>query len=351
MLLSHQLSRFKTLPTKLILIISLESEIYMKKGLDTIVIALGGNAFQTKGDRGVAEDYWRNAYTAAELIARLIEENYSVVVTHGNGPQVGIIAEWMSLGLKEKNIPPMPLDVAGAMSQGWLGYMLQQALYNKLVEKKLLGSKVRGVLTIITQTLVDRNDPAFNDPIKYIGPWYSKEEAEKLSRELGWVFKPDPRGGYRRVVPSPDPMGQIEIDAIKMLVEQGFIVIADGGGGIPVYRDENSLLHGLEAVIDKDLGAERMASALRADVLLILTDVEKAFLNYGTPSAKPLDVVKVSEALKYYREGHFKPGSMGPKILAGIRFVQNGGKMAVIAHLKQAYEALKGNAGTRIIPD
>ncbi|ADV64478.1 carbamate kinase [Desulfurococcus mucosus DSM 2162] len=318
---------------------------------DTIVIALGGNAFQTKGDKGTAEEYWRNAYTAADLIVRLVEEKYGVVVTHGNGPQVGIIAEWMSLGLKNKNIPPMPLDVAGAMSQGWLGYMLQQALYNKLAEKKLLGSLVKGVVTVITQTLVDRNDPAFKDPTKYIGPWYEKDEAEKLSKELGWVFKPDPRGGYRRVVASPDPIGQVEIDAIKTLVEQGFIVIADGGGGIPVYRGDDGLLHGVEAVIDKDLGAERMASALEADVLLILTDVEKAYLNYGTPNAKPLDVLRVSEALKYYREGHFKPGSMGPKILAGVRFVQNGGKMAVIAHLKQAYDALKGNAGTRIIPD
>jgi len=323
----------------------------VNKGGDTIVIALGGNAFQSKGDKGTAEEYWRNAYVAAELIVKLIEEGYSVVVTHGNGPQVGIIAEWMNLGLKEKNIPPMPLDVAGAMSQGWLGYMLQQALYNKLVEKKLLGSKVKGVVTIVTQTLVDKNDPAFKDPTKYIGPWYDKDEAEKLAKELGWVFKPDPRGGFRRVVASPDPIGQVEIDAIKTLVENGFIVIADGGGGIPVYRDENGLIHGVEAVIDKDLGAERMASALNADILLILTDVDKAYINYGTPDAKPLDVVKVSEALKYYKEGHFKPGSMGPKILAGVRFVQNGGKIAIIAHLKHAYEALKGTTGTRIIPD
>lgn len=315
-----------------------------------IVVALGGNAFQTKGDKGTPEEYWRNAYTAAEFISMLIEEGYEVVITHGNGPQVGIIAEWMMSGYKEKGIPPMTLDIAGAMSQGWLGYLLQQALYNKLREKGLLGTKVKGVVTIVTQTLVDRNDPAFSDPTKYIGPWYEKVEAEKLAREFGWVFKPDPRGGYRRVVPSPDPQRQIEIDAIKLLAKNGFVVIADGGGGVPVYFDEKGNLRGVEAVIDKDLGAERMASAIGADILLILTDVEKAYLNYGREDQKPLDVITASEALEYYKQGHFKPGSMGPKILAGIRFVKNGGKVAIIAHLQKAYEAIKGLTGTRIVP-
>ncbi|MCY0868371.1 MAG: carbamate kinase [Desulfurococcus sp.] len=315
-----------------------------------IVVALGGNAFQSKGDKGTAEDYWRNAYTAASLIARLVDEGYSIVVTHGNGPQVGIIAELMSLGLKEKGIQPMPLDVAGAMSQGWLGYMLQQALYNELARRRLLGSKVKGVVSIITQTLVDAGDPAFKNPSKYIGPWYSSVEAEKLSRELGWVFKPDPRGGYRRVVASPDPVVQVEVEAVKTLVDQGFMVIASGGGGVPVYRDERGFIHGVEAVIDKDLAAERLATALGARILVILTDVDRVYLNYGTPEAKPLSVLKASEALRYYEEGHFKPGSMGPKVLAAVRFIANGGEMAVIAHLNQAYEALRGEAGTRIVP-
>jgi carbamate kinase len=317
---------------------------------EVIVVALGGNAFQSKGDKGTVEEYWKNAYTSAEFIARLIGEGYGVVVTHGNGPQVGIIAEWMMAGLKEKNLPPMSLDIAGAMSQGWLGYLLQQALYNKLLEKNLMGKLVKGVVTIVTQTLVDKNDPAFKDPTKYIGPWYEKEEADKLAKEFGWVFKPDPRGGYRRVVPSPDPVKQVEIEAIQKLVNDGFIVIADGGGGIPVYMDDDGKLHGVEAVIDKDLGAERMATAVGADILLILTDVEKVYLNHGKPDAKPIDQMTASEALKYYKEGHFKPGSMGPKVLAGVRFVQNGGKLAIIAHLSQAYEAIKGSAGTRIVP-
>lgn len=315
-----------------------------------IVIALGGNAFQSRGDKGTPEEYWRNAYMAAEFISKLIEEGYEVVITHGNGPQVGIIAEWMMSGYKEKDIPPMTLDIAGAMSQGWLGYLLQQALYNKLREKGLLGIKVRGVVTVVTQTLVDRNDPAFSDPTKYIGPWYEKEEAEKLAREFGWAFKPDPRGGYRRVVPSPDPQKQVEIDAIKLLARSGFVVIADGGGGVPVYFDEKGELRGVEAVIDKDLGAERMASAIGADILLILTDVERAYLNYGKEGQEPLDELTANEALEYYKQGHFKPGSMGPKILAGIRFVKNGGKIAIIAHLQKAYEAIRGQTGTRIVP-
>jgi len=314
-----------------------------------VVVAFGGNAFQSKGDKGTVEDYWRNAYRAAETIVRLVEEGYRVVVTHGNGPQVGILAELMMMGYKERNIPPMTLDIAGAMTQGWLGYILQQAIYNKLKEKGLLGTKVKGVVTVVTQTLVRGDDPDFKDPSKYIGPWYEKEEAEKLSRELGWVFKPDPRGGYRRVVPSPDPIIQVEIEAIKKLVESGFIVIADGGGGVPVVEDGGKL-RGVEAVIDKDLGAERMATALGANILLILTDVDAAYINYGTPNAKPIREITASEALKLYREGHFKPGSMGPKVLAGIRFVQNGGELAIIAHLNKALEAIRGESGTRILP-
>lgn len=314
-----------------------------------VVIALGGNAFQSKGEKGTVEEYWRNAYTAADAIVKLVEEGYKVVVTHGNGPQVGILAELMTLGMKYKGIPPMTLDIAGAMTQGWLGYILQQALYNKLKERGLLHSRVKGVVTVVTQNMVRANDPDFRDPSKYIGPWYEKEDAEKLTREYGWVFKPDPRGGFRRVVPSPDPIMQVEIDAIRLLVENDFIVVADGGGGVPVI-DESGRIRGVEAVIDKDLGAERMATALRADILMILTDVEYAYLNYGTCEAIPLKTLKASEALKYYNEGHFKPGSMGPKVLAAIRFVQNGGKLAIIAHLRNAIEALRGESGTRIVP-
>ncbi len=317
-----------------------------------IVVAFGGNAFQTKGERGTPENYWKNAYKSAEFLVKILEEGYKVAITHGNGPQVGIIAEWMLAGKKLKNLEVMTLDIAGAMSQGWLGYLIQQSLYNKLKEKGLLNNgKIKGVVTIVTQTIVEKDDPAFQNPTKYIGPWYDEEEAKKLAKEFGWTVKPDPRGGWRRVVPSPDPKGHVEIEAIKRLLDEGFIVIASGGGGIPVYFDEKGWLHGVEAVIDKDLAGERLATAIGAGTFMILTDVEKVYLNYGTPQQKPIDVMTVSEAEKYYKEGHFKPGSMGPKVLAAIRFIKNGGKQAIIAHLSQAYEALKGKAGTRIIPD
>ena len=314
-----------------------------------LVVAFGGNAFQTKGEKGTPEDYWRNAYRSAEFLIKIIEEGYKIAITHGNGPQVGIIAEWMMAGLKLKNLPPMTLDIAGSMTQGWLGYLIQQSLYNKLLEKGLLGKKVKGVVTVVTQVLVDKGDPAFQNPTKYIGPWYEEAEAKKISKELGWVMKPDPRGGWRRVVPSPDPIGPVEIEAIKRLVSEGFIVIASGGGGIPVVK-EDGVLKGVEAVIDKDLAGERLATALGASTFLILTDVEKVYLNYGMPDQKPIDTMTVSEAKKYLEEGHFKPGSMGPKILASIRFIENGGKVAIIGHLKKAYEALKGVSGTRIVP-
>ena len=314
-----------------------------------LVVAFGGNAFQTKGEKGTPEDYWRNAYRSAEFLIKIIEEGYKIAITHGNGPQVGIIAEWMMAGLKLKDLPPMTLDIAGSMTQGWLGYLIQQSLYNKLLEKGLLGKKVKGVVTVVTQVLVDKNDPAFQNPTKYIGPWYEEAEAKRISEELGWVMKPDPRGGWRRVVPSPDPIGPVEIEAIKRLVGEGFIVIASGGGGIPVLK-EDGVLKGVEADIDKDLAGERLATALGASTFLILTDVEKVYLNYGKPDQKPIDTMTVSEAKKYLEEGHFKPGSMGPKILASIRFIENGGKVAIIGHLKKAYEALKGVSGTRIVP-
>lgn len=316
-----------------------------------VLVALGGNAFQSKGDRGGVGDYLRNASKAAEAIVRMVKEGYRVVVTHGNGPQVGLVSEWMIAGF-EKGFEMMTLDVAGAMTQGWLGYVLQQSILNKLIEENLLGVAVKGVVALVTQTIVNRGDPAFNNPTKFIGPWYESEgDIAKLASRYGWSYKTDPRGGYRRVVPSPDPVAHVEVDAIKMLVNEGFIVIASGGGGIPVYRDDNGSFKGVEAVIDKDLAGERLATVLGAEIYMILTDVEYVYINYGKPDQKPLKLIKVSEAEKYYEAGMFPPGSMGPKVLACIRFVRNGGKLAIIAHLYSAYEALIGLSGTRIVPD
>jgi len=242
----------------------------------------------------------------------------------------------------------MPLDVCGAESQGMIGYWIQQALQ---VELKRRGIH-RPVATIVTQVLVDENDPAFKNPTKFIGPSYTEEEAKKLMKEKGYVMKYDVgRKGWRRVVPSPDPKEILEIEAIKRLLDAGVIVIAVGGGGIPVIKTKDGDLKGVEAVIDKDLATERLASQLNAEKMIILTGVEKVYLNFSKPNAKALDTITVSEAEKYYKEGHFPPGSMGPKILASIRFVKNTGNVAIISSLEKALEALRGKTGTRIVPD
>ena len=320
----------------------------MERNEKYILIALGGNAFQTKGEPGTTENYWKNAYRAANTIVRIVKEGYKVAITHGNGPQVGTILEWMERS--KDRIPPLAMDIAGAMTQGWLGYLLMQAIDNTLVKEGIRDS-VKGAVAIVNQVLVSKDDPAWQNPTKYVGSYYTKEEAERLAKEKGWVIKPDPRGGYRRVVPSPDPKENIEVGAIKKLIEEGWIVIASGGGGIPVIRNEDGTLQGVEAVIDKDLAGEVLATALGVGTFVILTDVDGAYINYGKPNQKKLDVVTVSELEKYYKEGHFKPGSMGPKVLAAIRFIKHGGKKAMIGHLQKGYEVIKGESGTIVVPD
>lgn len=316
----------------------------MKNGVGkTIVIALGGNAFLQKDQRGTQEEQWNNVRRAMEQVANIIEEGYDVVLTHGNGPQVGNVLEWMDC-LSHK-IPPLTMDVANAMTQGWLGYMIQQALHNELRRRGIS----RKIVTIVNQVVVDKNDPAFKSPSKYVGPYYPEGVALKLSSEKSWIMKPDPRGGWRRVVPSPDPIENFEIEAIKTLINNGFIVIASGGGGIPVIYEDGTIL-GIEAVIDKDLASEKLAAAIGADMFMSLTDVEGAYLNFGSKDQKLIRVMKVEEARRYYEEGHFKPGSMGPKVLACIRFIEDGGKLAAIGHLYKALDVLKGRSGTLIIP-
>ena len=312
--------------------------------METVVIALGGNAFLQKDQKGTVEEQWNNVVRAMKQIADIIECGYRVVLTHGNGPQVGNILVWME-SAKER-IPPLTMDIAGAMTQGWLGYMIQQALRNELRRRGI--NKV--VVSVVNQVLVDKNDPAFQNPTKYVGPYYTEEEAKKIAKEKGWIMKPDPRGGWRRVVPSPDPKDNLEIDAIRALVEAGFIVVASGGGGIPVINEDGEI-KGVEAVIDKDLAGEILASKLGADYFIILTDVEGAMINFGKPNQKMLRKITVSEAEKYYKEGHFKPGSMGPKVLACIRFIKHGGKKAAIGHLYRALDTLEEKTGTIIVPD
>jgi len=313
------------------------------KGL--LVIALGGNAFLQKGEKGTLEEQWRNVNAAAEQIVELIEEGYKVVLTHGNGPQVGNVLEWMD-ALKHK-IPPLTMDIAGAMTQGWIGYMLQQALQNKLVEKGL-DSKHK-VVTLVNQVKVDPRDEAWKNPTKYIGPYYTEEEAKKLQTEKNWTMKKDPRGGWRRVVPSPYPIDNIEKEAIKTLYEKGFIVIASGGGGIPVI-EENGRLKGVEAVIDKDLAGQLLARLLGAERFIILTDVEGAYKDFGKPTQKLLTKLTVAEAEKLLKNGEFGAGSMGPKIRAAIEFAKHAGKPAHIGHLIKVKQILEGKSGTTITP-
>ncbi len=308
--------------------------------MSLLTIALGGNALLQYGQKGTFEEQLANARLTAKQIVELIKRGYKVVITHGNGPQVGAILLQQEAGSSQ--VPAMPLHACGAMSQGLIGYMIQQSLINELRKAGI----DMPVVTVITQVLVDRNDRAFKNPTKFIGPWYSEEEAKEKDK-LGWVMKYDVGKGWRRVVPSPDPIKQVEIEAIRRMVDSGIIVIASGGGGIPVVDEKE--LEGVDAVIDKDLAGERLASSLGAEVFMILTDVEKVAINFKKENQKFLDTLTLEEAKKYYEEGHFPPGNMGPKVLAAIRFVERTGKTAIITSLDKATDALDGKTGTRII--
>lgn len=310
---------------------------------ELVVIALGGNAFLRKGQKGYVHEQWDNVKSAMKQIAEIIEKGYQVILTHGNGPQVGNILEWME-ALKHR-LPPLTMDIANAMTQGWIGYMIQQALHNELRRRGIN----KTVVTIVNQVLVDKNDPAFENPTKYVGPYYDEEAAERIAEERNWIIKQDPRGGWRRVVPSPSPIGNVEIGAIKKLLKNGFVVIASGGGGIPVIY-EGEEIKGVEAVIDKDLASERIATLLDADYFVSLTDVEGVYINFNKPNQKLLRDLTVEEAENFYEEGHFPPGSMGPKVLAAIKFVKNGGKASFIGHLEKAKDVIEGKSGTKIHP-
>ena len=310
-----------------------------------VVVALGGNAIKQAHERGTAEEQFRNIRVTCRRILEMIKKGYRVVITHGNGPQAGNLLIQQEEG--SNLVPLQPLDMVGAMTQGQIGYMLQQTLMNYL---KNAGLDVP-VATMVTQVLVNKNDPDFKDPSKPVGPFYSEEEAERLRKEKGYIIKkvkPSDEKAYRRVVPSPDPISIIEKEAIRTMVDAGVVVITSGGGGIPVILKEVGTLEGMEAVIDKDLAGERLAEVVDADIFLVLTDVEKVKLNYGKPSEEDLDEMTVAEAEKYYQEGHFLPGSMGPKILACIRFLRFGGKKAIITSLDRAIEGLEGKSGTVI---
>jgi carbamate kinase len=307
-----------------------------------ILVALGGNAILQRKQTGTAEEQLANIRRTSYQLVDLFKHGAKMTITHGNGPQVGdiLLRNELSKGV----LPPMPLDICGAESQGMIGYMLQQSLDNEL---KMAGYNI-SIVTVLTQTIVDKDDPAFGKPTKPIGPFYSEKEAEKLRVERNWVMIDDAGKGYRRVVPSPKPRSIVEAYAIKKMFDEGFLILHSGGGGIPVIRKDDGSLAGVEAVIDKDLTASLIASLLKLDVLLILTDVERLALNYGKPDQMYLDSLSVGDAKKYLKDGQFPPGSMGPKVEAGVGFVESGGSKAIIASLNQAEKALEGRAGTMI---
>lgn len=309
------------------------------------VVALGGNALIRGNELGTIQQQEKNTYDTCVHILKLLKDNYEIVITHGNGPQVGNIMLRNEAGYKEYKIPQMPLDICVADSQGGIGYMIERQLKNIFLENKIR----KNAVTIVTQVIVDKNDPAFQEPSKPVGRFYLKEEAELLSRSGGLIFKEDPRKrGWRRVVPSPVPKEIINKKVIRDLARSGNIVIAAGGGGVPVYLDEKKKLAGVEAVIDKDLASALLAAEIGAEAFFILTDVPNVYLNFHKPNQTKLEKVTVTKAEEYYERGEFADGSMGPKILAAIQFVKNGGKETIITESTQLSNP---NCGTRIVAD
>lgn len=306
------------------------------------VVAFGGNALLRGNQTGFAKEQEANAYDTAKNLINLIEEGYNLVITHGNGPQVGNILLQHEAGYSVYKIPKFPLDVCVAESQGSIGYMIEKQLRNVLKEHKIK----KNVVTFITEVVVDKNDPAFQNPAKPVGPFYLKEEADLLAKANNWIFKEDPRKrGWRRVVPSPKPIDVMNKELIKELAEEGHIVIASGGGGIPVYYNENGQIEGVEAVIDKDLASAVLAREIGATAFYILTDVAKVCINFNKPNQQELDRLHINDAKKYYEEGQFPDGSMGPKVLAAISFCESSGKVAIITEASQLNNK---NAGTII---
>lgn len=307
------------------------------------VIAFGGNALLRGNQKGTIEEQESNTSDTMENILFLIKQGYNLILAHGNGPQVGNILMRNDAGEQNYGIPQMPMDVAVADSQGSIGYMLERALRNVLIKNGI----EKEIVTVVTQVVVDKNDPAFNNPTKRVGKIYSKAEADKLADEKKWTFKEEVKvdGGYRRVVPSPKPLDFLNSKTICQLANEGKIVITVGGGGIPVYYDENNQIRPLEAVIDKDLASAMVAIKSKANEFYILTDVPYVYINYKKENQKTLEHLTHSEALKHLNDGQFAEGSMAPKIRAALNFIEGGGKMSIITEATMLKET---NCGTKI---
>jgi len=304
-----------------------------------IVIALGGNALGNN-----PKEQLELVKNTAKPLVDLIEDGHQLIIAHGNGPQVGMINLAMESASKNVNTPEIPFPECGAMSQGYIGYHLQNAIQEELKNRQI----IKDVVTLVTQVVVDKDDSAFYNPTKPIGPFYTEEESEALRLTKGYTMIEDSGRGYRRVVPSPKPIDVVEKEVIKTLSNQGVVVITVGGGGIPVVRQGNSLV-GVEAVIDKDFASAKVAELMDVDYLFILTAVDRVMINYNKPNQKSLESISVAEARHYISENHFAPGSMLPKVQAAISFVENNpNRISVIASLDKAKEAIQGKSGTKI---
>ena len=317
--------------------------------MKTAVIAVGGNAILRPGDALTPENQMKHVRTTSGGLADLIQKGYDIVITHGNGPQVGNIL--LRTEIAKDEVPPNALDVCVAESQGQIGYMLQQALSSEFAERGM--NKI--AVSMVTQVVVSETDPAFANPTKPVGRFYTEDEAKRLEREKGWKMVVDRRKrGWRRVVPSPEPIAIVESTPVRRLVfggeDQAEVVIACGGGGIPVVRKDGRYV-GVEAVVDKDLAAALLANSIRERLFVIATDVENVFVDFGRPSQKPLMRATLSEIKALYEDGQFPPGTMGPKILAAIRFLEGGGEEVVITATEKLAEALEQGAGTHIYRD
>jgi carbamate kinase len=308
------------------------------------VVAIGGNSLIRDRDHMSIPDQYEEAALTAHLLADMMESGWNVIVTHGNGPQMGFILRRSELSIRE--VAPVPMDYAGADLQGAIGYMFVRAFRNEFRKR---GIK-REPVAVVTETLVDREDPAFKDPVKPIGSHMNEAKAKAMAAEQGWVVKEDAGRGWRRVVPSPVPRRIIDYQAIEHLARAGFVVIGCGGGGIPVVEDEAGDLRGIEAVIDKDLASSLLARSINADLFILSTSVERVAVNFNTPRQRWLDRMSVSEARRYYDADQFEKGSMGPKILALVEFMEAGGKQAFITNSPNIGRALAGETGTHVVP-
>ncbi len=307
------------------------------------VLALGGNAIIKAGQKGKISEQFVNTRSSLGGVVELIKQGYLLAISHGNGPQVGNLLLQQLAGI-DKNVAPLPLGILNAATEGTMGYMIEQSLQNRLK----ISNIDRNVMTIVSQVIVDKNDPSMKNPSKPVGPFYNKEMAEKMQADYGWTMVEDSGRGYRQVVPSPIPQDIIQKKTIKEMVDEGNIVIACGGGGIPVYYNEDGTLEGIDAVIDKDFASALMALQIGAEKLVILTGVDKVAINFNTPNQIDLDELTISDAEKYLAEGQFPKGSMGPKIKAAKLFIENGGTEVLITSIDRIVEAFEGKTGTII---